>query len=100
MSAAVADRAPTDNRTEALAELVKDLADPYAWNWTRMVSRRDAADMVLEEMAKLGLIEHRHHRSGGAVWIFHGQLYGRTDGVRITTEGVEGNVCLPGKSPW
>ena len=62
--------------------LVKGLADPMKWNWGQQnISARDAADAVLWEMVKLGLIGHRQHPSGGHVWIINGQYFGRTDDV-------------------
>ena len=49
--------------------LVQKLADEYDWNWTRMLSERDAADAVLRLMAGLRLIRRRKHRFGGDIWI-------------------------------
>ena len=66
---------------EALEKVVADLADEYAWTWTRMVSHRDAADCVLHRMADAGLIEEFEHPFGGRIWRCNGKLFGRTDGV-------------------
>jgi hypothetical protein len=69
-------------------KLVEELADPIKWNWTRTASHRDAADAVLRDLARLGIIEHREHKLGGHVWIFEGQIFGRTDGVVLPDTGL------------
>lgn len=66
---------------ERLTVLVSELADDMQWNWTRSLSENDAAMKVLQRMAKLGLIEHRRHPSGGNIWRVNGKLFGRTDGI-------------------
>lgn len=66
-----------------LEKLVEELADGMKWNWTRMCSNRDAADVVLARMAQLGMIQKAAHPLGGHIWIVNGKLYGRTDGVTM-----------------
>lgn len=65
----------------ALERVVEGLADGYKWNWSRMMSHRDAADCVLDTLAKLGLIEQIEHPLGGTVWRVGKRLFGRTDGI-------------------
>lgn len=65
----------------ALERVVEGLADGYKWNWTRMMSHRDAADCALDVLAKLGLIEQIDHPLGGTVWRVGNRLFGRTDGI-------------------
>jgi hypothetical protein len=62
-----------------IVKLTKSLANKQDWNWTRMASRRDAADMVLREMAKLGLIGHKSHPLGGDIGIAGSKKFGRVD---------------------
>lgn len=64
-----------------LEKVVKILADGYIWNWTEMVSCRNAADGVLRLLAYEGLIDGRRHPSGGLVWRVNGKLFGRTDSI-------------------
>lgn len=65
-----------------LVALVQQLADELKFNWMRTTSHRDAADCVLELMAKLGLIEHKRHPMGGDIWIVGDKMFGRTDGIK------------------
>lgn len=46
-----------------------------------MTSNRDAADAVLDLMAREGLVEQAEHTHGGKVWAVNGKLFGRTDGI-------------------
>ena len=64
-----------------LERVVAELADPLEWNWTRMMSHRDAADCALSVLAREGLIQKRRHPLGGLVWRVGDALYGRTDGI-------------------
>lgn len=65
----------------AVEEVVKELADPMKWNWTKGTSGRNAADSALAVMAHFGLIEYQEHPSGGNVWKINGNFYGRTDSL-------------------
>lgn len=64
---------------EQLEALVEWLADPYRWNWTHGGSNRDAADTVLAQMGKIGLLAHTQHPLGGSVWTINGHQFGRVD---------------------
>jgi len=64
---------------DRIEQLVSWLADPYVWNWTSMLTNRDAADRVLQRAAELGIVERESHPLGGRVWIINGNRYGRTD---------------------
>lgn len=64
---------------EKLQQLVENLADPHEWNWTRLTTRRDAADDMLREMAELGIIQHQRHPLGGDVWLVGDKIFGRVD---------------------
>lgn len=64
-----------------LKNVVRSLADRYAWNWTHGASDRDAADRVLALLAKNGLIEHYRHPFGGDIWLIGGEMFGRTDNL-------------------
>lgn len=66
-------------KSKSLERVVAKLADPMIWNWTNMISRRDAADAALELLAREGLIEGAEHPYGGKVWRVNGKLFGRTD---------------------
>lgn len=66
---------------QRLENVVACLADQYKFNWTRTLSRRDAADEILRVMAHFGLIGHWEHPSGGYVWEVNGKVFGRTDGI-------------------
>ena len=67
----------------ALERVVENLADGMIWNWTRMLSERDAADAALRLLANEGLIEQREHPWGGRIWRVNGKLFGRTDGITL-----------------
>ena len=67
-----------------MEELVKHLSDPYKFNWTRMISHRDAADQMLGMLAENGFIDGREHPYGGKIWKVGNKLYGRTDGVSLS----------------
>ncbi len=77
-----------EHQRPEIVKLVENLSDPMEWNWTRMLSHRDAADAVLSKMAELGIIEQRAHKLGGYVWIVDGQIFGRTDGVVLPDTGL------------
>lgn len=64
---------------EKLEAVVRNLSDPYEWNWARMISHRDAADGALMLLAKIGLIEHSNHPLGGHIWTVNGNKFGRVD---------------------
>ncbi len=74
--------------TEKLCALVKELSDPYAWNWARMMDRRQAADCILTYMHDIGLIEEFVHPYGGSFYRVggkRGRLFGRLDGINPKT---------------
>jgi hypothetical protein len=72
-----------DAATPPIQLLVEWLSDGYVWNWTRMHSDRDAAQIVLGRMAELGIIKHAPHPWGGNIWIIGDKLFGRTDGIEL-----------------
>lgn len=77
-------RAERDEARRALEAVVADLADERKWNWTRVISQREAADVVLCEMVERGLIEGWLHPmvkggTGYSTYRVNGRLYGRTD---------------------
>jgi hypothetical protein len=61
-----------------IIHLVACLSDEKTWNWTKMTSKRDAADTVLYLMAQLNIIEYKEHPHGGNIWIFGNKIFGRT----------------------
>lgn len=65
----------------ALECVVENLSDGYKWNWTRVMSHRDAADAALRLLANEGLIEQADHPLGGQIWRVNGKLFGRTDEI-------------------
>ena len=77
----VAELVQGEQATAMIERLVEELADGFRWNWTRMLSYRDAADLVLRRMSELGIIEERKHPFGGSVWRVNGRMFGRLDDV-------------------
>jgi hypothetical protein len=64
-----------------LERVVANLADPIEWNWTRMMSHRDAANCMLALLSIEGLIEHANHPLGGSIWRLGDRMFGRLDGI-------------------
>lgn len=65
--------------------IVSTIADRLAWNWTRMMSERDAADCILGMFARVGLITEEDHPLGGKIWTTKsGKKFGR---IAAATEG-------------
>lgn len=69
----------TNRTSKGLEEVVAVLADANNWNWTRMMSERNAADCVLGLMARVGLIKEKDHKLGGKIWTVNGKKFGRLD---------------------
>lgn len=73
-------------RDAEIEKLVAELADQMKWNWTQMVSCRDAANLVLALMVEHKIIEGCQHPNvqggtGYSTYRVNGNLYGRTDGI-------------------
>lgn len=64
-----------------LRKAVNDLTDLEKWSWTSNMGSEAAAELVLDTLAKLGLIKKHKHRYGGFIYQVGNVLYGRIDDI-------------------
>lgn len=63
------DKLPHRTQEEILEILLPWLKDGFAWNWTHMISQRDAADAVLQAYNQLRLRKEAHVNSWIGRWM-------------------------------